>query len=166
MFLESIILYVSNDIFWKKIHEENHYGGPCLYRNETTWETNYDNITKLVFVVGFVTKEFYDFVMYGYCFPEFRRHAKNFGIGVEKYKRQEIFLDKLNKLTGKNYQFANKSTLEFTRLAFTGQSCSERNAGRIRVAENDYFWSLKQTFDKDDIESIFAEWICLYVSNE
>lgn len=169
MFLESIILFVSNDIFWKKIHEENHYGGPCLYRNETTWETNYDNITKLEFVVGFVSNEFYDFVMNGYCFPQWnRQYRKDFGVGVEKYKRQEIFLEKLNKLTGKNYQFVNKTTREFTRLAFTGQSCSERNAGRIRVAENDYWGSLKETFEKEDPfnESRFAEWICLYLSKE
>jgi hypothetical protein len=106
--------------------------------------------------------------MNGYCYPQWnRQYHKNFGYNLEKIKRQEIFLERLNKLTGKNYQFVNKSTREFTRLAFTGQSCSERNAGRIRVAE-EYFGSLKETFEKDDIlnESKYAEWICLYVSNE
>jgi hypothetical protein len=168
MFLESISLFVDNDIFWNKIHSENNYDETCLYRDENNFKTNYNYIIRLEFVVGFVSNEFYDFVMNGYCYPQWnRQYHKNFGYNLEKIKRQEIFLERLNKLTGKNYQFVNKSTREFTRLAFTGQSCSERNAGRIRVAE-EYFGSLKETFEKDDIlnESKYAEWICLYVSNE
>lgn len=107
----------------------------------------YNEIFELVLSIDCVTNELYDFVMMGYSYPDSNIcFPKYFGIEeAEVYWRKKVFLEKLKKITGNNYQFANIDAIDFVKHSLA------------RIYSSEVSESIAKRLEKD------GERLCLYL---
>ena len=133
--IECLTLSTKEDETWSRVHE----GESQFYQSEFGSEEYFNRIEELDIQINFITNEIYDSVMNYYQFPSSNANEpKDFGTGKDRIERKKKFLEKINELTGRNYQYVNSHTKEFVQLAISGRRCSEINDRRIHSKRQSY----------------------------
>jgi hypothetical protein len=133
--IECLRLSTKEDETWRRVHE----GESQFYQSESGSNEYFNRIEEFDIQLNFISNEIYDSVMNRYKFPSHKANEpKDFGTGKDRTERKKKFLEKINEITGRHYQYVNSQTIEFVQLSINGRRCSEINDRRIHAKRQSY----------------------------